>query len=109
MLARLVRQSLDPNSLVRYRIAEISVMYPTDIAKTRAQLNTASGVGMWSTLATIARADGLAGLYRGVMSPIVAEAPKRATKFAANDQYKRLLVLEDGSLPFHRAGRLWVT
>ncbi|EDQ85660.1 uncharacterized protein MONBRDRAFT_34188 [Monosiga brevicollis MX1] len=85
-------------------VVEIAMMYPTDVAKTRAQLNTARNTSMWSTLAQIARTDGPTGLYRGVLSPIVAEAPKRATKFAANDFFKPLLTLEDGSLPGHRAG-----
>ena len=29
-------------------------------------------------------------LYRGVLPPVLIEAPKRAIKFAANDQYSRL-------------------
>jgi solute carrier family 25 2-oxodicarboxylate transporter 21 len=28
-----------------------------------------------------------ASLYRGILPPIMVEAPKRATKFAANEQY----------------------
>ena len=30
-------------------------------------------------------------LYRGMLAPIMVEAPKRATKFASNEQYTRLL------------------
>jgi solute carrier family 25 2-oxodicarboxylate transporter 21 len=29
-------------------------------------------------------------LYRGIAAPILVEAPKRATKFAANEQYTAL-------------------
>ena len=29
-------------------------------------------------------------LYRGIIAPISVEAPKRATKFAANEQYSKL-------------------
>jgi solute carrier family 25 2-oxodicarboxylate transporter 21 len=29
-------------------------------------------------------------LYRGILPPIMVEAPKRAIKFGANDQYKAL-------------------
>lgn len=29
-------------------------------------------------------------LYRGIIAPILVEAPKRATKFAANEQYSAL-------------------
>lgn len=31
-----------------------------------------------------------ASLYRGILPPIMVEAPKRATKFAANEQYTGL-------------------
>lgn len=31
-----------------------------------------------------------ASLYRGIAAPIMVEAPKRATKFAANEQYTTL-------------------
>jgi len=31
-----------------------------------------------------------AGLYRGLLPPVLAEAPKRATKFGANEQYSAL-------------------
>ena len=80
-------------------------MYPTDIAKTRAQLSktrvtmlgavAARGAGVTGaeTLGSIVRQDGLPGLYRGIASPILAEAPKRAIKFASNEQYKQLLMV----------------
>eukprot|EP00043_Microstomoeca_roanoka_P015929 m.160312 g.160312 ORF g.160312 m.160312 type:complete len:290 (-) comp16359_c1_seq1:187-1056(-) len=84
-------------------VIEISFMYPTDVAKTRAQLST-TPTTMLRTLADVLKNEGIVGLYRGVMSPITAEAPKRATKFAANDQFMRLLRKPDGSLPTHRAG-----
>lgn len=29
-------------------------------------------------------------LYRGILAPVLVEAPKRATKFAANEEYSRL-------------------
>lgn len=45
----------------------------------------------------------IAGLYRGILAPIAAEAPKRALKFSANEQYKALLRLPDGTLPLGRA------
>lgn len=32
--------------------------------------------------------EGFGTFYRGIVSPIMAEAPKRAIKFASNDQYK---------------------
>lgn len=69
---------------------EIILMYPLDVIKTRAQLVT----GNQSTktipllLSTI-REQGF-GTYRGILAPIMVEAPKRAVKFAANETYKPL-------------------
>jgi hypothetical protein len=36
------------------------------------------------------KTEGPASLYRGILPPIMVEAPKRATKFAANEQYTSL-------------------
>ncbi len=44
--------------------------------------------GIWQTLTTIVRDEGPARLYRGIASPIVAEAPKRAAKFTFNEKFK---------------------
>jgi solute carrier family 25 2-oxodicarboxylate transporter 21 len=78
-------------------------MYPTDVAKTRQQLSRES-FSMLQAMRTIIQQEGAVNLYRGVTSPIFAEAPKRATKFATNEVYKDLLRRDDGSLPWHRAG-----
>mmetsp|Transcript_13125 Transcript_13125/g.19821 ORF Transcript_13125/g.19821 Transcript_13125/m.19821 type:complete len:295 (+) Transcript_13125:34-918(+) len=73
---------------------EILCMYPLDVAKTRLQLlkNAVSGARVRATTATVLReiyqSHGAAGLYRGIASPIFAEAPKRASKFAFNEAYK---------------------
>ncbi|KAH0537644.1 hypothetical protein FGG08_005595 [Glutinoglossum americanum] len=37
----------------------------------------------------IIRNEGFSRLYRGISAPILMEAPKRATKFAANDEWGR--------------------
>eukprot|EP00055_Hartaetosiga_balthica_P012262 m.58909 g.58909 ORF g.58909 m.58909 type:complete len:300 (-) comp7889_c0_seq1:1471-2370(-) len=84
-------------------VIEIALMYPTDVVKTRVQLSTQSNLGMFSVMKNIVHKEGLGILYRGIMSPIFAEAPKRATKFAGNEQFKKLLCCQDGSLPGHRA------
>ena len=55
-----------------------------DVLKTRAQLHAGGGEGMAAILRGIVREQGVAGLYRGIASPIFAEAPKRAWKFTAN-------------------------
>jgi len=82
-------------------VAEILVMYPLDVVKTRLQLQvTAAGGGappgtviytsVGNCLSSIIRNEGVSRLYRGIMSPIFAEAPKRAIKFSTNDYYKQL-------------------
>ncbi|KAK4044334.1 mitochondrial carrier domain-containing protein [Parachaetomium inaequale] len=74
-------------------IAGILVMYPLDVVKTRVQLQTgkATGVdsynGMLDCFQKIIRHEGFSRLYRGITAPILMEAPKRATKFAANDKW----------------------
>jgi len=70
--------------------SEILVMYPLDVVKTRAQLNTsASGsLPIWGTMKGIVQEHGFGRLYRGILPPILMEAPKRAVKFSANEEYK---------------------
>ncbi|KAI9491587.1 mitochondrial carrier domain-containing protein [Zychaea mexicana] len=71
-------------------ISEILTMYPLDVVKTRAQLSTTGNVGIVQSLKDIVKKEGPATLYRGIAAPILVEAPKRATKFAANEQYTTL-------------------
>ncbi|CAO3610800.1 unnamed protein product [Mucor hiemalis] len=71
-------------------VSEILVMYPLDVVKTRAQLSTGASSGIISTVKTMIKNEGAASLYRGILPPIMVEAPKRATKFAANEQYTLL-------------------
>eukprot|EP00127_Corallochytrium_limacisporum_P007522 Clim_evm44s253 gene=Clim_evmTU44s253 len=68
---------------------ELIIMYPLDVAKTRAQLAVGSqrGPGLISTLAKAAREEGFA-VYRGIGSVLTAEGPKRAMKFTSNEQFK---------------------
>ncbi|KAL1934586.1 hypothetical protein VTP01DRAFT_6768 [Rhizomucor pusillus] len=71
-------------------ISEILTMYPLDVVKTRAQLSTDGNKGIIQSLKEIVAKEGPATLYRGIAAPIMVEAPKRATKFAANEQYTAL-------------------
>ncbi|KAF2263993.1 mitochondrial carrier [Lojkania enalia] len=82
-------------------VSEILVMYPLDVVKTRVQLQTKTAAageetynGMLDCFRKIIKSEGVSRLYRGISAPILMEAPKRATKFAANDQwgayYRRL-------------------
>jgi solute carrier family 25 2-oxodicarboxylate transporter 21 len=77
-------------------ISEILTMYPLDVVKTRVQLqdNTAKGAdrynGMVDCFRKIIKNEGFSRLYRGIAAPILMEAPKRATKFAANDEWGKI-------------------
>lgn len=74
-------------------VSEILVMYPLDVVKTRVQLQTGKAAaadtynGMFDCFSKIIRNEGFSRLYRGITAPILMEAPKRATKFAANDKW----------------------
>ncbi|KAI8387545.1 mitochondrial carrier domain-containing protein [Blakeslea trispora] len=70
--------------------SETLVMYPLDVVKTRAQLSTGVSTGIIQTMKNMIKQEGPASLYRGILPPIMVEAPKRATKFAANEQYTTL-------------------
>ncbi|KAI2628566.1 mitochondrial carrier [Hypoxylon sp. NC1633] len=68
-------------------------MYPLDVVKTRVQLQTGKATGadaytgMLDCFQKIVRNEGFSRLYRGITAPILMEAPKRAIKFAANDEW----------------------
>ncbi|KAF2019075.1 mitochondrial carrier [Aaosphaeria arxii CBS 175.79] len=75
-------------------VSEILIMYPLDVVKTRVQLQTGKGAageeaynGMVDCFRKIIKNEGFSRLYRGISAPILMEAPKRATKFAANDSW----------------------
>ncbi|KAJ5494590.1 hypothetical protein N7463_010677 [Penicillium fimorum] len=72
----------------------VSPRYPLDVLKTRIQLQTGAPVpgvdhydGMFDCFRKIVKNEGASRLYRGISAPILMEAPKRATKFAANDSW----------------------
>lgn len=66
------------------------------MVKTRFQLQVGRGtaeVGYTSIVdcfTKIVKQEGIGRLYRGILAPVLVEAPKRATKFAANEQYSKL-------------------
>eukprot|EP01031_Cornospumella_fuschlensis_P036436 gene36436-44199_t len=70
-------------------ISETLVMYPLDVVKTRFQIQTGQGEyrSVLDCFRKIVRQEGVGTLYRGIIAPILVEAPKRAVKFAANEQY----------------------
>ncbi|KAF9484814.1 mitochondrial carrier [Pholiota conissans] len=67
-------------------ISEILTFYPLDVVKTRIQLETGkSQFGLVGTFRNIVKQEGVGRLYRGLVPPLMLEAPKRAVKFASND------------------------
>lgn len=69
-------------------VSEILVMYPLDVVKTRQQLATTDAYnGTIKCIRKIVAEEGFSRLYKGISAPILMEAPKRATKFAANDEW----------------------
>ncbi|CAJ0626924.1 126_t:CDS:2 [Entrophospora sp. SA101] len=76
-------------------VSEILVMYPLDVVKTRFQLQVGTGGEAYSSILDcfqkIIKKEGFSRLYRGILPPILVEAPKRAIKFSANEQYSTLL------------------
>ncbi|KAJ1978831.1 hypothetical protein H4R35_001749 [Dimargaris xerosporica] len=76
-------------------VSEIVTMYPLDVVKTRFQLQVGTGgaegyTSIGDCFRKIIKNEGFGRLYRGILPPILVEAPKRATKFAANEQYTQL-------------------
>eukprot|EP00817_Percolomonadidae_sp_ATCC50343_P001651 CAMPEP_0117430084 /NCGR_PEP_ID=MMETSP0758-20121206/9601_1 /TAXON_ID=63605 /ORGANISM="Percolomonas cosmopolitus, Strain AE-1 (ATCC 50343)" /LENGTH=279 /DNA_ID=CAMNT_0005217705 /DNA_START=9 /DNA_END=844 /DNA_ORIENTATION=+ len=66
---------------------EVLSLYPLDVIKTRMQLATTNmSVGQMST--ALYNEGGMSIFYRGIISPLLAEAPKRACKFTFNQIYK---------------------
>jgi len=74
-------------------VTELLCLYPLDVVKTRIQLQSkasATGLqynGMVDCFRKIIAQEGAGRLYRGLVPPLMLEAPKRAVKFAANDYW----------------------
>ncbi|KAJ3332245.1 hypothetical protein HDU76_000836 [Blyttiomyces sp. JEL0837] len=75
-------------------VTEILVCYPLDVVKTRFQLQVSGSDQAYKSITDaftkIVRQEGFGALYRGILPPILVEAPKRAIKFSANEEYGRL-------------------
>lgn len=79
-------------------ISEICLMYPLDVIKTRMQINPSSihysmkaepDRTMTKILVNIVKREGIPTLYRGIVSPIILETPKRAIKFTSNNFFQK--------------------
>jgi len=81
-------------------LIEVLIMYPLDVVKTRMQLQKGSGKygSIVGTITTIIKEEGPANLYRGILAPILAEAPKRAVKFSSNEAFKPFFTGKDGKI-----------
>ncbi|WVN85377.1 uncharacterized protein L203_100522 [Cryptococcus depauperatus CBS 7841] len=66
---------------------ELLLLYPLDVVKTRQQLETGKNVNMIQVFKNIIAQEGPGRLYRGILPPLMLEAPKRAVKFAANGSW----------------------
>ncbi|KAJ1965888.1 hypothetical protein GGI12_000460 [Dipsacomyces acuminosporus] len=73
-------------------VCEISCMYPLDVAKTRLMLQVGKGgqgqyKSIFDVFSRIIREEGPRRLYRGILPPVMVEAPKCATRFASSSTY----------------------
>lgn len=75
-------------------LIEILIMQPLDVVKTRFQLQTAGSKNAYTSIgncmSTIYRTEGIGAFYRGIIPPICAESPKRATKFFCFELYQNM-------------------
>lgn len=74
---------------------EVSIMHPLDLIKTRFQIQRGpEDPNRYSSLADcfrkIYRTEGPLSFYKGILPPLLAETPKRATKFFTYERYKGL-------------------
>ncbi|XP_043845316.1 mitochondrial 2-oxodicarboxylate carrier isoform X1 [Dromiciops gliroides] len=77
-------------------LIEICLMHPLDVVKTRFQIQRGSAdpnnyKSLGDSFLKIYHTERLFGFYKGILPPILVETPKRAVKFFAFEQYKKLL------------------
>ncbi|CCC69430.1 hypothetical protein NCAS_0C04400 [Naumovozyma castellii] len=88
-------------------MSETIMMYPLDVVKTRFQLQinkkalATSSVAVpkqpehssiLSCLSKILKEEGFKNLYKGMSPPLLMEVPKRAVKFASNEQFQQIMM-----------------
>lgn len=72
-------------------VAGIIAGHPLDTIKVQLQTSSETGVGVLRTLRRVTSSEGAAGLYRGVLSPILSNAPINAVIFGVQGQTVRIM------------------
>lgn len=87
-------------------LVEVCIMHPLDLVKTRLQLGKSHYAGLGDVFQQTYKREGIKGFYKGILPPskcwyliskfqfvsVLAETPKRATKFFTFEQYKQMFV-----------------
>ncbi len=77
---------------------EVCLMYPTELVKTRMQLDPKAYRGPLHCAASVVRERGVRGLYRGLTTLVAGSIPKAAIRFAAFQQMAKGLKDKQGKL-----------
>ncbi|GMF19909.1 unnamed protein product [Phytophthora fragariaefolia] len=72
-------------------VAGIVAGHPLDTVKVQLQTSRGAGSGVLRTLRSVASSEGAAGLYRGLLSPILSNAPINAAIFGVQGHTARAL------------------
>ncbi|KAG7395717.1 hypothetical protein PHYBOEH_003322 [Phytophthora boehmeriae] len=72
-------------------VAGIVAGHPLDTVKVQLQTSRDAGNGLLRTIRRVVGSDGAAGLYRGLLSPILSNAPINAVVFGVQGQVVRML------------------
>uniref|UniRef100_A0AC35F757 Mitochondrial 2-oxodicarboxylate carrier n=1 Tax=Panagrolaimus sp. PS1159 TaxID=55785 RepID=A0AC35F757_9BILA len=75
-------------------LVEICLMHPLDLIKTRLQIQGGNYKGLTDCFNQTLKNEGVLGFYKGILPPILAETPKRATKFFTFEQYKKAFAID---------------
>ncbi|KAK1943401.1 Mitochondrial basic amino acids transporter [Phytophthora citrophthora] len=76
-------------------VAGIIAGHPLDTIKVQLQTSSEAGVGVLRTLRRVTSSEGAAGLYRGVLSPILSNAPINAVIFGVQGQAVRIMQMKE--------------
>ncbi|KAG0636553.1 mitochondrial carrier domain-containing protein [Tuber brumale] len=80
-----------------------SVTYPFDVLRRRFQVNTMNGLGyqyknIWDAISIILRAEGIRGMYKGLLPNLLKVAPSIGSSFLSFEIARDLLVALDPKL-----------